>query len=88
MKTNWKNNFIEWLKSAGYIYRDKIKNIADIERNFREKFEQLNYVTLTDNEFSKIKTAIISSDTFECSQNLRQKHFLNEKMAHLYTIHW
>ena len=39
------------LRDLKYDYRDDIGDRAALEKNFREKFEALNRVTLTDGEF-------------------------------------
>jgi type I restriction enzyme, R subunit len=42
------------LQGLKYDYRRDITNRATLERNFREKFEALNRVTLTDSEFAEV----------------------------------
>lgn len=47
-------DLINKLIEQKYSYRDDICDRASLERNFREKFEELNKVHLTDNEFSRL----------------------------------
>jgi len=67
-------NLIEKLVDLKYTYREDIRNRAALERNFREKFEALNRVKLTDNEFDRLLEQIISPDVFACSNVLRQRN--------------
>jgi len=45
---------IEKLEDLKYIYRPDIRDRVTLEKNFREKFETLNGVHLTDDEFSRL----------------------------------
>ena len=45
--------FIGKLQSLKYEYRPDIRDRATLERNFREKFEALNRVNLSDGEFTR-----------------------------------
>lgn len=38
-----------------YTYRPDIRDRASLEANFRTKFEALNRVSLTDNEFERLQ---------------------------------
>lgn len=40
-------------------------------KNFREKFETLNKVHLTDNEFQRLLDAVITPDVYNAAQTLR-----------------
>lgn len=55
-----------------YIYRKDITDRNSLEKNFREKFESLNRVHLTDNEFDRLLNEIIDSDVFNASKRLRE----------------
>ena len=46
--------FIGKLQNLKYEYRADIRDRAALERNFREKFEALNRVHLTDGEFARL----------------------------------
>lgn len=65
------DSFIEKLQSLKYEYRADISDRASLERNFREKFEALNRVTLTDAEFARLLDEIVTSDVFTASKTLR-----------------
>jgi len=56
--------FIEKLQDLKYIYREDICDKASLEMNFREHFEKLNHVKLSDSEFARLKDSIITSDVF------------------------
>ena len=47
------------LKDLKYEYRPDIRDRATLERNFRQKFETLNRVRLTDAEFSRLMDEIL-----------------------------
>ena len=51
--------FIGKLQSLKYEYRPDIRDRASLEKNFREKFEALNRVHLTDSEFSWLIEEIV-----------------------------
>ena len=65
------NEFISKLESLKYTYRSDMRNIEALNKNFREKFETLNKVNLSDNEFSRLMELIISPDVFKNAQTLR-----------------
>lgn len=64
---------IEKLQDLKYTYRPDIRNQAALESNFRQKFEALNWVSLTDAEFARLRDEIITADVFTASQALREK---------------
>jgi type I restriction enzyme R subunit len=45
-----------------------------LEKNFREKFEALNRVKLTDSEFQRLLDDLVSPDVFKTSVRLREKN--------------
>lgn len=47
-ETHIEESLIGKLTDLKYTYRDNIRDRNDLERNFREKFESLNRVKLTD----------------------------------------
>ncbi len=63
--------FIGKLQSLKYEYRSDITNRATLEANFREKFEALNRVRLTDAEFARLLDEIVTPDVFTASKTLR-----------------
>lgn len=66
-------HFIRHLEGLGYKYCKDIKDRASLEANFRNKFEALNNVRLTDGEFERLMGNIISSDVYKASKTLRDK---------------
>ena len=65
---------IEKLGELKYTLRPDIRDRAALERNFREKFEALNRVTLTDAEFARLLDEIVTPDVFAASQTLRHRN--------------
>ncbi len=65
------DNLIEKLQALKYEYRPDIRDRAAIEKNFREKFEGLNRVRLTDAEFARLLDEIITPDVFEAARTVR-----------------
>ncbi|PKY11992.1 DEAD/DEAH box helicase [Acidithiobacillus marinus] len=63
--------FIGALQNLKYDFRDDIRDRAALEANFREKFEALNRVRLTDAEFARLLDEIISPDVFTAARTLR-----------------
>ena len=68
------SEFIQKLVDLKYTYRPDIRDRAALERNFRQKFEALNRVTLTDTEFSRLLDELISPDVFKNAVRLREKN--------------
>ncbi|GAB4209137.1 MAG: type I restriction endonuclease subunit R [Bacteroidia bacterium] len=66
------NSLIAKLTDLKYTYREDIRDRASLEKNFREKFQMLNKVTLTDAEFARLRDEIITSDVFTASKRLRE----------------
>ena len=63
--------FIGKLQALKYEYRQDIRDRATLERNFREKFEALNRVNLTDGEFTRLLDEIVTPDVFTAARTLR-----------------
>ena len=61
------------LQDLKYEYRSDITNRAGLEANFREKFEALNHVKLTDGEFKRLLDEIVSPDVYKAAQTLRDR---------------
>jgi type I restriction enzyme, R subunit len=66
--------FVSKLKDLKYEYRPDIRDRATLERNFREKFESLNRVTLTDGEFQRLIDEIVTPDVFTAARTLRARN--------------
>ena len=56
--------FIEKLRNLKYIYREDIRDKASLEANFKEHFERLNRVKLSNSEFERLRDSIITADVF------------------------
>jgi type I restriction enzyme R subunit len=66
--------FVEKLRDLKYTHRPDIHDRASLEANFREKFEALNRVHLTDAEFARLLDDLVSPDVFKNSVRLREKN--------------
>ncbi len=65
-------SLINKLTDLKYSYRSDIRDRASLENNFREKFQALNRVNLTDSEFARLRDDIINADVFVSSKRLRE----------------
>ena len=59
------------LRGLKYEYRPDIRDRASLEANFREKFEALNRVRLTDGELRRLLDEIVTEDVYEAARSLR-----------------
>ncbi|KFD40036.1 DEAD/DEAH box helicase [Schleiferia thermophila str. Yellowstone] len=66
------NSLIIKLTDLKYTHRADIRDRASLEKNFREKFQALNRVNLTDSEFDRLLKEIINPDVFVSSKRLRE----------------
>lgn len=62
------------LRDLKYEYRPDIRDRATLEQNFREKFEALNRVRLTDAEFARLIDEIVTPDVFTAARTLRERN--------------
>ena len=65
-------DLIQRLQDLKYTYRPDIRDRASLEANFREKFQTLNRVNLTDSEFARLRDEIVSPDVFTSAKKLRE----------------
>ena len=65
---------IEKLDELKYTLRPDIRDRAALERNFREKFQALNRVQLTDAEFQRLLEEIVTPDVFTAAHTLRNRN--------------
>ena len=56
-----------------YVHRSDIRDRTALETNFREKFEALNRVTLTDGEFERLLDEIVTPDVYKAARILRNR---------------
>ena len=66
--------FIGKLTELGYVFRPDIRDREALEQNFRNKFEELNRVKLTDAEFERLLENIVDSDVFSSAEMLRRRN--------------
>lgn len=71
-ETEIEKSFIGKLTDLKYTYRDDIRDRDSLDRNFREKFQALNRVKLSDSEFARLRDEIINADVFSSSKRLRE----------------
>ncbi len=81
-------NLIDKLVELKYTYRPDISDRDSLEHNFRNKFEALNKVHLSDSEFNRLMEEITEPDVFVSSRRLREKNtFIREDGTSLqYTL--
>ncbi|OPZ15478.1 MAG: Type-1 restriction enzyme R protein [Bacteroidetes bacterium ADurb.BinA261] len=65
-------SLIAKLTDLKYTYRPDIRDRSSLENNFREKFQTLNRVNLTDSEFTRLRDEIVNADVFVSSKRLRE----------------
>lgn len=71
--------FIEQLVGQKYKLASDIVDRKTLEANFKQKFEQLNRVRLTDNEFLRLREEIIEPDVFLASKKLREQQYFQRE---------
>lgn len=59
------------LAGLNYSHREDLRDRDALELNFRQKFESLNRVRLTDNEFERLLGEIVTPDVFANAERLR-----------------
>jgi type I restriction enzyme, R subunit len=62
---------LQRLRDLKYDHRADIRDRAALENNFRERFQALNKVELTDGEFQRLRDEIITPDVFSAAKILR-----------------
>lgn len=72
-------NLIEQLKGLKYTHRPDIVDRKTLEQNFKTKFEALNRVRLSDNEFLRLREEIIQPDVFKASKLLRERQYFQRE---------
>lgn len=71
-ESDLEQKLIAKLEELKYTYRSDIRDKVTLEQNFREKFEALNRVHLTDAEFARLRDEIINADVFQAAKTLRE----------------
>lgn len=78
-------DFIAKLQDLKYIYRQDIRDKETLDANFRQKFQELNYVNLSDAEFARLQDSIITGDVYSSAKILREKNsFVRDDGTPLY----
>ncbi len=72
-------NLIEQLKELKYTHRPDIVDRKSLEQNFKDKFEALNRVRLSDSEFLRLREEIINPDVFAASKMLRERQYFQRE---------
>ena len=67
-------SLVSKLQDLKYEYRPDIRDRDSLEQNFREKFEALNRVHLTDAEFARLLDEIVTPDVFTAARTLRERN--------------
>lgn len=57
-----------------YEHRADIRDRASLEANFRDKFQALNHVKLTNGEFQRLLDEIVTGDVFTAAHTLRNRN--------------
>ena len=80
LESQIENSFVQKLTAdLKYVYRGDIHDRQSLERNFREKFQALNKVHLTDAEFTRLMEELTNSDVYASSKRLRERNtFMRE----------
>ena len=65
---------VEKLRDLKYTDRPDIRDRTSLEANFRQKFEALNRVRLTDSEFARLLDELVTPDVFAAARVLREKN--------------
>ncbi len=67
-------DLISKLEDLKYTYRPDIRDRAALEHNFRQHFEALNRVHLTNSEFARLLESIVTPDVFAAAKHLRERN--------------
>lgn len=72
-------SLIQQLQELKYTFRPDIVDRNTLELNFRQKFEELNRLHLTDKEFARLREQIIQPDVFTASKFLRENQYFERE---------
>jgi type I restriction enzyme R subunit len=67
-------DLVSKLEDLKYTSRPDIRDRAALEQNFRQHFEALNRVRLTDSEFARLLESIVTPDVFAAAKHLRERN--------------
>jgi type I restriction enzyme R subunit len=68
---HFEEQLVQKLSDLKFHTRADIRDRAALELNFREKFQALNHVKLTDGEFQRLLDEIVTPDVFTAAKTLR-----------------
>lgn len=74
LESGLEKSLVTKLQDLKYEYRPDIRDRATLEQNFREKFEALNRVSLTEAEFTRLLDEIVTPDVFNAARTLRERN--------------
>ncbi|MGF9692836.1 type I restriction endonuclease subunit R [Rhizobium sp. 0TCS1.26] len=74
LESGLEKSLVTKLQDLKYEYRPDIRDRSMLEKNFREKFETLNRVRLTEGEFTRLLDEIVTPDVFTASRTLRERN--------------
>ena len=82
-ESHLEDQLIEKLRGLKYEYRADIRDRVALEANFREKFNALNHVCLTDKEFRRNSRAQTRRNRRWCTQSVKMcpERFLPIKLS-------
>ena len=80
-------SLIHKLTDLKYSYRADIRDRESLEQNFRQKFEALNRVHLTDAEFARLRDEIVTADVFTAAKTLRERNYFQREDGTTFTLH-
>lgn len=72
-------DLIQKLVELKYAYRPDIRDRESLEANFRQKFEALNRVNLTNAEFARLRDEIITPDVYQAAKRLRETNYFQRE---------
>ncbi|WKJ89938.1 DEAD/DEAH box helicase family protein [Methylomonas montana] len=67
------------LTDLKYNPRPDIRDRESLEQNFRQKFEALNRVHLTDAEFARLRDELVTADVFTAAKTLRERNYFQRE---------
>lgn len=73
LERDLEQSLVETLRGLKYEIRADIRDRAALEANFRQKFEALNRVTLTDGEFQRLLDEVVTPDVYQAARALRNR---------------
>ena len=69
------DDLIKRLIELKYVHRPDIVDRKTLEQNFKTKCEAANRVSLSENEFLRLREELIKSDVFVASKLLRERQY-------------